>query len=1180
MARFQHLTPCLLLLATFAGSSNIVGQTSDEPRRRENPGFIVKGATPGKQGDTAFLSGPQQGNPRDIALQYLQRNSHLLGLTGSDLSDIIVTDQYTDDHNGVTHIYMRQRFNGIEVMNANLNINIAADGSVINLGNSFVSNLAASVNRQAPGRSAPQAIASAAQHLGLMLGQELRALDYKGGATQETLYNDAGISQEPIPAKLVYQPVAPNRARLAWQVDIYEMTAEHWWSMAVDAENGDVLAQHDYVDHENWGMVAANGTGSRRNLLSQQTSVNAASDGAGYNVFALPKESPSDGARTLELNPSNSTASPFGWHDTNGAEGPEFTVTRGNNVHAYTDIDANNVADSGSDPDGGPGLQFDFPLDLTKAPSNYRPSAVTNLFYWNNIVHDVFYGYGFNEASGNFQVNNYGRGGVGNDDVRAEAQDGADTNNANFATPPDGARPRMQMFVWTYPLPNLITVNSPTAIAGDYQATGAAFGPTLGATGSLTAGVILALDPADAAGPSSTDACSPLTSAADVAGKIALLDRGTCAFTVKVKNAQNAGAIGVIVANNAAGSPITMGGADATITIPSVMVSRDTGNLYKDNAPVNATLKDAGYINRDSDLDDVVITHEYGHGISNRLTGGPSNVLCLENQEQMGEGWSDWLALVLTANSADTATTHRGLGTYLVYEPPDGTGIRPAPYTTDMSVNPATYDTIKTMPESHDVGYVWSSMLWEVYWNLVEKHGYNPDVYEDWTTGGNNLAVQLVMDGMKLQPCSPGFVDGRNSILQADSILTGGANQCAIWEGFAKRGLGISAAQGNPDNVTDGVQAFDLPASCIPTLSLNTPASTQYSDPVSLSATVNPSVFGGQTVTGSVEFFVDGTSVGSSAIDSSGLASLSVPNNRAAGSYNVTATFTPSGPAGVNSSSAGPRTLAVTKETATATYTGDQFVTTAGPNTSSASVTLAARLAQEGDGHPGDLSLATVAFELFKYGNSGSTPDQTVGNVTVDVAGKAAATASLSADNWTVKVRVEQGNGYWTSPNDTSTITVAVGSTERRVTGGGWAPDGASSNGKGSFGFTVSPQRNGSPKGNSLFVFHGGDGFDYVIKSTSWQGGSLVFLGNPITRARFNGRATVQKIDKATGTIVASFGNYTFTVEIRDGDLLSPKGSDLYGITVLDNSGNLSHQIGASNAPVEMGGGNVAIKGN
>ncbi|HSD66599.1 MAG TPA: M36 family metallopeptidase, partial [Vicinamibacteria bacterium] len=116
--------------------------------------------------------------------------------------------------------------------------------------------------------------------------------------------------------------------------------------------------------------------------------------------------------------------------------------------------------------------------------------------------------------------------------------------------------------------------------------------------------------------------------------------------------------------------------------------------------------------------------------------------------------------------------------------------------------------------QPHGIGYVWNTMLWEVYWNLVDRHGYNANVYDDWTSGGNNLALQLVVDGMKFQVCRPGFVDGRNAILSADVALTGGANQCEIWRGFAKRGLGFSAAQGSSGNRSDGVEAFDLPASC------------------------------------------------------------------------------------------------------------------------------------------------------------------------------------------------------------------------------------------------------------------------------------------------------------------------------------------------------------------------------
>jgi hypothetical protein len=184
----------------------------------------------------------------------------------------------------------------------------------------------------------------------------------------------------------------------------------------------------------------------------------------------------------------------------------------------------------------------------------------------------------------------------------------------------------------------------------------------------------------------------------------------------------------------------------------------------------------------------------------------------------MGEGWSDWHGMVLTTSPSDTSTTRRGVGTYVQFQQEDGNGIRPTPYSTDMSVNPSTYasvaDTV-TISQPHGIGYVWNSMLWEVYWNLVHKYGYNANIYETWDTGGNNLAERLVLDGMKMQPCRPGFVEGRDGILAADVALTGGANQCEIWRGFRKRGLGANANQGDSNNRSDGVENFELPAACM-----------------------------------------------------------------------------------------------------------------------------------------------------------------------------------------------------------------------------------------------------------------------------------------------------------------------------------------------------------------------------
>jgi len=168
-------------------------------------------------------------------------------------------------------------------------------------------------------------------------------------------------------------------------------------------------------------------------------------------------------------------------------------------------------------------------------------------------------------------------------------------------------------------------------------------------------------------------------------------------------------------------------------------------------------------------------------------------------------------------------------------------------------------------------------------------HGYNPNVYESWNTGGNNLAIQLVIDGMKLQPCSPGFINGRDAILQADMNLTGGANQCHIWKAFAKRGLGFSATQGSNTSVTDGTEAFDLPASC-ETVTTNTslsvnPATGTQGGTVNLSATLTDGTngIGGKTVS----FTLNGVSAGNAVTDASGVASLSNASlgSIAAGTY-------------------------------------------------------------------------------------------------------------------------------------------------------------------------------------------------------------------------------------------------------------------------------------------------------
>jgi hypothetical protein len=297
----------------------------------------------------------------------------------------------------------------------------------------------------------------------------------------------------------------------------------------------------------------------------------------------------------------------------------------------------------------------------------------------------------------------------------------------------------------------------------------------------------------------------------------------------KIEKAEAAGALAVIMVNNVPGAATTMGGDDTGIGIPSIMVTQNVGEAIIQALSIDEIVSGSLIRNEipqiDGDFDNGIIAHEYGHGISNRLTGGPSATSCLPsangNSEQMGEGWSDWIGLMMTISEEDLATQGRGIGTFAVAQPTDGIGIRPFQYTTDMAQNPATYGLTnnENLSQPHGIGFVWATMLWDLNWALIERYGFDSDLYTG--TGGNNINMQLVIDGMKLQNCQPGFVDGRDAILEADMLANDGANQCLIWEVFANRGLGWSAEQGSSLRRDDQVEAFDLPPNDVLNCSLS-----------------------------------------------------------------------------------------------------------------------------------------------------------------------------------------------------------------------------------------------------------------------------------------------------------------------------------------------------------------------
>ncbi|KAH9273133.1 hypothetical protein BASA83_004422, partial [Batrachochytrium salamandrivorans] len=251
-------------------------------------------------------------------------------------------------------------------------------------------------------------------------------------------------------------------------------------------------------------------------------------------------------------------------------------------------------------------------------------------------------------------------------------------------------------------------------------------------------------------------------------------------------------------------------GGDA-ITI-NVLNSSDTGNADFTTPPdgqsgvMNMYRFKTATPNRTPGFDNTIVLHEYGHGISDRLTGGPATSGCLNTAEAggMSEGWSDIIFMIVLAKKSDTATTKVTIG---AYSENNAAGFRSVPYTTDMKVNPLTYGSLKSRAEVHDVGEVWASLLWEVYWNLVTKHGFSSNLYDASQSEGNIVAMKIIMGGLMLQSCNPTFLSARDAIVAADNDHYKGANKCEILKAFAKRGLGPKATRTRTDD-------FSVPSEC------------------------------------------------------------------------------------------------------------------------------------------------------------------------------------------------------------------------------------------------------------------------------------------------------------------------------------------------------------------------------
>ncbi|KAF2155525.1 extracellular metallo proteinase MEP [Myriangium duriaei CBS 260.36] len=551
----------------------------------------------------------------------------------------VVNDHYVGT-NGIAHVNFKQTANGIDIDNADFNVNVAADGTIFSFGNSFFNGQVPPLKSiQKRARVDPvEALKGASSTLQLPVKADSATAHPLEGKEIYTIKGTSGAVKDP-EARLVYFQTADGNLKLTWRVETDILS--NWLLTYVDAQKKEeVVGVVDY------------------------------SADATYQVFPWGFNDPTESTRQLLVDPWNKVDSEFTWQ---GDGRTTYTTTRGNNGIAQSNPSGGNSYLNNHRPSSSTS-NFQYPYsNTTGSPSQYVDAAITQLFYTANTYHDLLYELGFTEEAGNFETNNDGQGGIGNDAVILNVQDGADAgskNNANFQTPPDGQPGRMRMFIWDRTTPNR-----------------------------------------------------------------------DCAF-------------------------------------------------------------EAG-----------VVIHEFTHGLSNRLTGGPANSNCLNALESggMGEGWGDFMATAIRLKPKDTRATSYSMGAWVSGNP---AGIRKYLYSTSLTINPYQYGDLNALNEVHAIGEVWATMLYEVMWNLIDKYGKNdapkPTLKNGVPTDGKYLAMKLVIDGMALQPCSPNFVQARDSIIDADTALTGGANKCDIWKAFAKRGLG----QGAKYSASGRTASNKLPTGC------------------------------------------------------------------------------------------------------------------------------------------------------------------------------------------------------------------------------------------------------------------------------------------------------------------------------------------------------------------------------
>jgi MYXO-CTERM domain-containing protein len=804
--------------------------------------------------------------PDVAARAHLAHHAATYGLSKQVVADAVIHDVHPMQ-GGASIVSFRQSVDGIEVYGVRQSVALTADRQLVAISgslhpgklgwNKFVLSEGQALAQALSDRTGSAFDESSFEPLGVRNGYSEYAFAAASRAAGARFVDNATL-------KKVYMPNG-GALEAAYFVEFIARTDESsdndGWRYIVSAKDGSILERMSITQSEAFNYrVYADTTGAKQPTDGPQSDYSPHK--TGNQDFSKP--SPLYAAPNLvsmegfNKNPSM-LADP--WLPAGATE------TIGNNINAYTDN--NTTSEDGFTPGSGdvhatttlPNT-FDRVYDPTKDPQFNDPNvpnpvfndlqrmaAVTQLFYVTNWLHDYWYDSGFNEAAGNGQQDNFGRGGLGNDPVKVEAQDDAPwgtRNNANMSTRAEGTSPRMQMYIWSgievsrALTSTSLTFTGPLGIGTwgpqNFDVTGQAAlalagPPTVSDAGTDASDADVRVDArVDGDSGSGSDGadgdggtgpniygCGNVTAA--VAGKIAIVEEGGgCTPAVKITRVQAAGATGMIVVS-AGSTLVSMSGRpNPKATIPTFAVNAADGALIKnalatDGSTLSLQMKRVIGIENDGTIDNTISAHEWGHYFHLRL------VQCGNTQcGAMSEGWGDFVALHLLAHEGENLDGVYPVAAYAgqgIEADPWYFGIRRAPYSVDFRKNALTFRHIQageplptTTPmspstnpnnEVHAAGEVWTTMMHEVHVAMLkESQGATPRM--TWAEAHRRVANYIVA-GMKMTPSAPTYTDQRDAILAAAAAVDK-QDLLVMARAFARRGAG-TGAKSPPQNSSD-----------------------------------------------------------------------------------------------------------------------------------------------------------------------------------------------------------------------------------------------------------------------------------------------------------------------------------------------------------------------------------------